>query len=141
MQLTRPARVKLPASVNFMTIRPVHVRPPEPPTFAVFELRILAASADQVPTMLLLEDGVVVEVAEVVGLAEGDAVDPSLEVPLQAVSTPASATTPIELKITGLKEAVAGNKDRMELILVARGSTMCTRVERLDTISICPNIA
>ena len=103
MQLTRPARVKLPASVNFATIRPVHVRPPEPPTFAVFEFRILAASADQVPTMLLLEDGVVVEVAEVVGLAEGDPVDPSLEVPLQAVSTPASATAHIELRMTGLK--------------------------------------
>lgn len=141
MQLTRPARVKLPASVNFMTIRPVHVRPPEPPTFAVFEFRILAASADQVPTMLLLEDGVVVEVAEVVGLAEGDAVDPSLEVPLQAVSTPASATAHIEVRMTGLREAGAENGDRMELILVAPGSTKCTRVERLDRISTCPNTA
>jgi len=91
--------------------------------------------------MLLLEDGVVVEVAEVVGLAEGDAVDPSLEVPLQAVSNPASATAHIEVRMTGLREAGAENGDRMELILVAPGSTKCTRVERLDRISTCPNTA
>lgn len=117
------------------------MRPPEPPTFAVFEFRILAASADQVPTMLLLADGVVVEEADEVGLTEGDAVEPSLEVLPQAVSIPTSATAPIELRITGLKEAVAGNGDRMELILVAPGRTWCTKVERLDTISTCHIIA
>ncbi len=84
---------------------------------------MLAASADQVPTMLLLEDGDVVEVAEGVGLADGAAVEPSLEVLPHAVSVPASAITPIEVRRTDLKEAAAQNGDRIELILVAPGGT------------------
>ncbi len=84
---------------------------------------MLAASADQVPTMVLLEDGDVVEVAEGVGLADGDPVEPSLEGLPHAVSVPASAITPIEVRRTGLKETTAKNGDRMELILVAPDGT------------------
>lgn len=112
-QLTRPALVKLPASVNFMTIRPEHVSPPDPPELAVLALRISPASADQDPTMLLLADGVVVAESEEVELPVGEALAPSLDVLPQAASVPVSESATAEVNRTVLDMEAADNRDRM----------------------------